>query len=70
MYIVIEIQTSGDAVSTIVNKYNDRAEAEARYHGILAAAAVSAVQVHAAVMLTSAGTLVKSDYYRHGGEEE
>ena len=69
MYIVIEIQTSGDTVATIVNKYNDRAEAEARYHGILAAAAVSAVPVHAAVMLTSAGTLVKNDYYRHVEED-
>lgn len=69
MYIVIEIQTSGDSVATIVNKYADRAEAEARYHGILAAAAVSAVPVHAAVMLTNAGTMVKSDYYRHGEEE-
>ena len=70
MYIVIEIQTSGDSVATIVNKYADRAEAEARFHAVLAAAAVSAVPVHAAVMLTNAGTTVRSEYYRHGGDEE
>lgn len=65
MFIVIEIQTSGDTVGTIINKFESIYEAEARYHAILAAAAVSSVPVHAAVILTNSGTLVKSEYYRH-----
>lgn len=71
MYIVIELQTNADgAVGNLVYKYDSRDEAEAKYHSILAAAAISALPVHAAVMLTNAGTMVKSEFYRHGGEPE
>lgn len=69
MYIVIELQTNADGtVGNIVSKYDNRNEAEAKFHSILAAAAISSLPVHAAVMLTNTGTLVKSEYYRHGGE--
>lgn len=71
MYIVIELQTNADgAVGNLVYQYNSRDEAESKFHSILAAAAISALPVHAAVMLTNAGTMVKSEYYRHGGESE
>lgn len=71
MYIVIELQTNADnAVANLVYQYASRDEAESKFHSILASAAVSSLPVHAAVMLTNAGTMVKSEYYRHGGEEE
>lgn len=69
MFIVIEIQTS-NAVSTLTWQYDTLQAAEAKYHSILASAAVSSLPVHAAVVMTNAGTVVKSEYYRHGGEAE
>lgn len=69
MYIVIELQTDASGgVGNLVYKYDSLNEAEAKYHSILAAAAVSALPVHAAAILTNAGTLVRSEYYMHGGE--
>ena len=65
--IVIEIQ-AGETVSTIVNSYDDRDEAESRYHTILAAAAVSSVPNHSAVMLTTTGQFIKSETYSHNEE--
>lgn len=70
MYIVIELQTNADGtVANLVYQYASRDEAEGKFHSILASAAISSLPVHAAVMLTNAGTMVKSEYYRHGGEE-
>ena len=70
MYIVIEIQTdSSGKVSTLVYQFTDRLQADAKFHTILAAAAVSALPIHAAVIMTNTGTMVKSEFYRHGGEE-
>lgn len=71
MYIVIELQTNADGtVGNLVYQYNNRDDAESKFHSILAAAAISALPVHAAVMLTNAGTMVKSEFYRHGEEAE
>lgn len=71
MYLVIELQTNADGtVANLVYQFSSRDEAENKFHSILAAAAISALPVHAAVMLTNAGTMVRSEYYRHGGEEE
>lgn len=64
MFIVIEIQTS-NTVATLVNAYEDRNQAENKYHAILSAAAVSAVPKHGAVMLTDEGVRLKSECYIH-----
>ena len=69
MYIVIEIQ-AGNTVATIVNSYADRNTAENKYHSVLAAAAVSEVPKHGAVMLTDEGTRLKSECYIHEQESE
>lgn len=68
VYIVIEIQADDSTAATIVNNYIDRNLAEQKYHQILSAAAVSAVPVHSAVMLTSDGTRIKGETYRHSEE--
>ena len=71
MYIVIELQTNADGtVANLVYQYASRDEAESKFHSILAAAAISALPAHAAVMLTNAGTMVKSEFYRHGEGSE
>ena len=65
-YIILEIQKNfNGTVGTLVTAYTDRNTAEQKYHQVLAAAAVSALACHAAVMLTEMGTLVKSEYYTH-----
>lgn len=65
-YIVIELQTTATGeVAHILNVFTDRNNAEMKYHQILAAAAVSAIPTHAAVMLTSDGREVKHEAYTH-----
>lgn len=68
MFIVTEIQTASDQTSTITNQFATLNEADNKYHTILAAAAVSNVEVHAAIMYTNSGNYIKSEYYRHGDE--
>ena len=59
MFIVIELQTINDSqVANIVNAYTEQAVAEQKYHSILAAAAVSALPCHAAVMLDEKGRMI------------
>ena len=66
-YIVIELQTSqAGVVGNLVFDYDDRNDAEAKYHTILAAAAVSTLKVHAAVMMTSEGDYIAAQAYKHG----
>lgn len=64
MYIVLEIQTSA-TVTTLVNSYTDRNQAESRYHQILAAAAISNVPKHSAVLMSDIGETIKMDSYTH-----
>ena len=65
-YIVTELQTNREGVTAnIVTAYTDRYQAEQKYHSILAAAAVSDVYIHAAVIMDQFGGMVKSEYYQH-----
>ena len=66
MYIVIELQTINDSqVANVVTAYTEQKVAEQKYHTILAAAAVSSLPCHAAVMLDEKGRMIKSEYYTH-----
>lgn len=64
MYIVVEIQTS-TTVATLVNSYEDRNQAESKYHQILTAAALSSVPKHSAVLMNDEGQTIKSETYTH-----
>jgi hypothetical protein len=64
MFIVLEIQTS-TTVATIVNSYEDRNQAESKYHQILTAAALSSVPKHSAVLMNDEGNRIKSECYIH-----
>ena len=68
MYIVIELQTN-ETTAAITTVYNDLNTARQQYHTILAAAAVSKVPVHAAVILSETGGLIAREAYTHGSEE-
>ena len=67
MYIVMEIQTNANGtVGTLVNAYENRDQAESSYHTILAAAALSSLPCHAAVLLTEQGGILANSFYEHG----
>ena len=67
MFVVIELQQSGESLQHIVTVHATLREAESKYHTVLAAAAVSGLTVHSAVLLTAAGSVVKSECYAPGG---
>lgn len=65
-YIVVEIQTNADGtVGNLVTAVDTRNAAESAYHSVLAAAAISNLPYHAAVLLTSAGSLLDTRCYEH-----
>ena len=63
MYLVIELQTSNGQISTLNYQFNDIRLAEQKYYSILSAAAVSTIDVHAAMIIDAKGTVLKNDYY-------
>ena len=66
-YIVQEIQTTnGVTALTSPFVYADRNAADSKYHTILAAAAISQVEEHGAIMYTHEGVLDKAECYYHG----
>ena len=70
MYLIIEIQKSNDGtLAHLESVHATRDEAEQKYHTVLAAAAVSSVNVHSAVMLDDTGNRIKGETYYHGGLE-
>lgn len=66
MFVVIELQQYNDTLQHIVTTHAALAEAESKFHTVLSAAAVSAVPVHSAVLLSGSGNVIKSESYRHG----
>ncbi len=68
MYIVMEIQKTGNTaadVTRIVTVHETKNDAESKFHTVLAYAAISAVPVHSAVMLTDTGIWLRSESYDH-----
>lgn len=66
-YVVLEIQTMTDGqVACLATPYADQMQAESSYHTVLAAAALSSLPRHAAVLLTSDGSVQASQSYEHG----
>lgn len=66
-YVVLEIQTMADGqVACLATPYDGQMQAESSYHSVLAAAALSNLPRHAAVLMTSDGSVQMSQYYEHG----
>ena len=72
-YLVIEIQTNKDeAIGNLVFAFDTWNEAQSKYHYVLAAAAVSGLPVHAAMLVDNHGGLLESMAYEtkeEGGDE-
>ena len=70
-YLVIELQTyDNGSVANIVTDYNERPQAESKFHTVLAAAAVSGLPCHAAVLITNEGYIIDQTCYSQEEEEE
>ena len=71
MYFIIEIQGLPDgSFAHIVTTAQTRLEAEAEYHRILASAAVSALPLHSALIVSGDGTPLMHQCYEHETEED
>lgn len=69
--IVTEIQKfENGQMSTPSYAFDDRNAAEAKYHTILASAAVSALPVHSCIMFTEEGLTLRSECFKHEANEE
>ena len=65
MYIVLELQISADGTfGNLVWPFVGLPEAESKYHTVLAAAAISSMAVHGAVIITADGQLIASQCYK------
>lgn len=71
-YIVIELQKlAEDAdISTFVFSKNTKEEAESAYYSILAAAAISTIPVHGAIIIDELGNPLKNNHYTHKVKQE
>ena len=66
MFIVVETQTTNGVTAVVPPvSFTDRNAAEAKYHTVLAAAAVSNVETHACIVFTEEGFPVLHDCYKH-----
>ena len=64
MIYVIELQTN-DTGAVNVFTFDNRPDAEAKYHEILMYASKSSVKKHGAVIITEDLFIVKSEVYNH-----
>lgn len=65
-YLVVEIQKFPDGgMSTPSYAYDNVQQAEAKYHTVLAAAAVSKLACHSAIMLNEEGMFIKAECFKH-----
>lgn len=68
MYIVVELQTyNAGVVSNIVTSFDTLADAESHYYSILAAAAVSVVPIHGAILISNDCFPIRNQCYKHNG---
>lgn len=66
MFIVVELQKNAEGqVGNIVTAHETQAEAESKYHSVLAAAAISELPSHAAALLSEEGFSIANQCYKH-----
>ena len=70
LYIVIELQSTGESVSTLTWSYETQEQAMAKYYSILAVAVTSSVPIHSAVILTDRGEIVRAERFYHARESD
>lgn len=71
MYYIVEIQKNAEGVyAHLVHTAQTRNEGESVYFQVLAAAAISKLPLHSAILFTDRGALEMSRYYLHNTENQ
>lgn len=70
MLTVIELQTTNGVTSTLSTAFNEESLALQKYYQILSFAAVSTVDIHAAMIITEFGVVNASMSFDHRTTEE
>lgn len=65
MYYVLEIQKGNETAPMLKTEHEDINTAEQKYHTVLAAAAVSTVPAHTAVLMDDTGETLRRQTYYH-----
>lgn len=68
MLAVIEIQKNGATATPITTLHTDKDDAYSKYHAVLAAAAVSTVEEHSAILISEEGNYMFHEKFIHEGE--
>ena len=68
MFAVLEIQKDGDTATPITTLFTDKGEAYNKYHTVLAAASVSDVPEHSAILVSEEGSYLFHEKFIHEGE--
>ena len=68
MFAVIEIQKDGDTAVPITTLFADKGAAHSKYHEVLAAAAVSSVPEHSAILISEENRYMLHEKFVHEGE--
>ena len=68
MFAVIEIQKNGASASPITTLFTDKDDAHSKYHQVLAAAAISQVPEHSAILVSEEGNYMFHEKFIHEGE--
>lgn len=66
MFIVIELQKTGNTLAHLETTHATLEEAESKFYLVLSAAAVSSVPVHSAIIVSEEGFPVRHECYKHG----
>lgn len=65
MFTVIELQTTNSITSVLTEVFQNREQAEQKFHTVLSYAAVSQVDIHSVSILTPEGFVIKNEVYFH-----
>ena len=70
MFAVIEIQKNGETATPITTLFTDKKQAYSKYHQVLAAASISQVEEHSAILVSEEGNYMFREKFIHESEEE
>ncbi len=70
MFAIVEIQKDGSTATPFISLYDDKEQAYQAYHTILAAASISQIEEHSAILISEEGNYMLHEKYTHESEEE
>lgn len=70
MYSIIELQTTNGQTAHLYQNATTKNEAMSKFHGVLAFAATSNVEIHTCVVMDEEGKFLARESYHHYIENE